>query len=227
MKRFACWLGGMCAIVFLVVWSISSSAFDMDFYHSFYAASSLPGQLEVSLTDMDYAMSLMLEYLQGRADNLDGTITIANESREVYNAREKAHMADVKALWQNARLAGRTGFLMAAAIWAVILLLYKKQGLLYIAAGFRDAGLCFLIFLAFMGLWAATNFTDFWIHFHELFFTNDLWLLNPATDFMINICPEDLFARLILRICLRFLVFFVPGMIMAVVYCQRKVYQSR
>ena len=42
-----------------------------------------------------------------------------------------------------------------------------------------------------------------WTRFHTLFFTNDLWLLDPATDFMIVICPESMFSALVVAILLR------------------------
>ena len=39
-----------------------------------------------------------------------------------------------------------------------------------------------------------------------MFFSNDLWLLDPATDFMIVICPENMFSALVTRIVLLFVV---------------------
>ena len=39
--------------------------------------------------------------------------------------------------------------------------------------------------------------------FHLLFFTNDLWLLDPATDLLIRICPQSMFAEMGLRIARR------------------------
>lgn len=49
------------------------------------------------------------------------------------------------------------------------------------------------------------DFNGFWTTFHQLFFTNDLWLLNPATDLMINLFPEAFFSHLVIRILLWFL----------------------
>ena len=60
------------------------------------------------------------------------------------------------------------------------------------------------VLFGFLGMWAATGFDDFWTHFHQLFFDNDLWLMDPATDFMIRICPAGLFEELIGRILLWF-----------------------
>lgn len=48
----------------------------------------------------------------------------------------------------------------------------------------------------FFGLIAAlaaiisTDFTKYFIMFHHIFFSNDLWILDPSTDMLINIVPE-------------------------------------
>lgn len=39
----------------------------------------------------------------------------------------------------------------------------------------------------------STDFTKYFVIFHHIFFNNDLWLLDPATDLLINIVPEPFF----------------------------------
>lgn len=54
------------------------------------------------------------------------------------------------------------------------------------------------LFLGLAGLLAlacALDFNRAFLAFHHLFFTNDLWLLNPATDLMIRLLPETFFAQ--------------------------------
>ncbi|WP_321384205.1 TIGR01906 family membrane protein [uncultured Enterococcus sp.] len=45
----------------------------------------------------------------------------------------------------------------------------------------------FLLFLMFIG------FDQFFVQFHSIFFNNDAWLFNPATDPIINVLPEGFF----------------------------------
>jgi len=47
-----------------------------------------------------------------------------------------------------------------------------------------------LIALSFLAL---TNFESTFTKFHEIMFTNNLWLLNPATDKLIVMYPENFF----------------------------------
>ena len=57
--------------------------------------------------------------------------------------------------------------------------------------------------LGLLGVWAAVDFSSAFAFFHELLFTNDLWLLDPRTDLLIRICPSSMFAQMGLRIGLR------------------------
>ena len=52
---------------------------------------------------------------------------------------------------------------------------------------------------AFAG-WAAVDFDSAFNFFHEMLFTNDLWLLDPRTDLLIRICPQSMFMNMGLRI---------------------------
>ena len=49
------------------------------------------------------------------------------------------------------------------------------------------------------------NFSSAFQKFHELLFTNDLWLLDPDTDLLILIVPEEFFMDTAVRIVLVFL----------------------
>ena len=57
-----------------------------------------------------------------------------------------------------------------------------------------------------LGVLITTNFSRAFILFHKLFFTNDLWLLNPETAWMIRLLPESFFAGIALRTAISFLV---------------------
>jgi len=67
--------------------------------------------------------------------------------------------------------------------------------------------LVFLGILAFLGLAFTMDFTKCFTIFHEIFFTNDLWLFDARYDYMIRMLPEGFFADMVLRILLFFLAF--------------------
>ena len=44
------------------------------------------------------------------------------------------------------------------------------------------------------------DFTKVWDQFHYIFFTNDLWILDPRTDILIQMVPEQFFFDMVVRI---------------------------
>ena len=64
-------------------------------------------------------------------------------------------------------------------------------------------GLFFALITA-LGLIISTDFTKYFIMFHHIFFTNDLWILDPSTDLLINIVPEPFFVDTAARIGVTF-----------------------
>ena len=53
-----------------------------------------------------------------------------------------------------------------------------------------------------IGILAAVDFNACFIVFHKLFFSNDLWILDPAEDLVINILVEPFFADMALKTAL-------------------------
>ena len=68
----------------------------------------------------------------------------------------------------------------------------------------RSVALLFSIIFAIL-IYAAIDFNSFWIQFHYLFFTNDLFFLDPNTEILINMVPEQFFFDLVMRIILMFI----------------------
>ena len=78
----------------------------------------------------------------------------------------------------------------------------------------RISGMLSLIFLAFAGVSSLLLFDQFFLQFHEMFFSNDLWQLDPKTDRLIQIYPRDFwFGALFVTACfVIFLLLIVSGM---------------
>ena len=46
----------------------------------------------------------------------------------------------------------------------------------------------------------ASDFDKYFCIFHEIFFDNDQWMFDPATDYMIRMLPEGFFYDFVFRI---------------------------
>ncbi len=61
--------------------------------------------------------------------------------------------------------------------------------------------------------------------FHEVFFTNDLWIFDPRSDYMIRMLPEGFFADMAFRIGIMFVISLLIVLIVSIIYdkiCRKK-----
>ncbi len=196
-------------ILALLISAIDFHCFQRSFYEREYASMNTAQDLDMSHDDLMKATETLLDYLQGKRDDVKTKITVAGWVCEAFNERESQHMVDVKGLYQFA-LTLRMVSLVCLVVSLIVLWRQKKQEMwMMLAAAYGKCAIGFLGFVAMLGIWAFCDFTGLWESFHRLFFRNDLWLLNPHTDLMINMFPEDFFFHMVIRIAITFLVGFL------------------
>lgn len=135
-------------------------------------------------------------------------IEVQEDGREVslFNPRETLHMQDVKDRFQLANRAQEFSVLYALSYVVMVVLWAREITPRELAV--RVAAGC-LICLAGLGAIGAVGMAGFetaWEDFHRLIFSNDFWLLNPATDHLIQMFPPDFWESI---------VFFVGMMVVA------------
>ena len=169
-----------------------------DWYYNSYVKYNTDKHTMMSNEDMTEAIFRLVDYMEGRVDSIQLSVTEAGRVVEMYNRQEIDHMVDVKNLYQSFRKSQ----LAAIAAFVMVLLLSLSEGKKGRSSitlrSLAVAVIIFFIILGALGIWAYTDFTAFWTAFHHLFFTNDLWLMDPAVCRMIRICPESLFAGMAL-----------------------------
>ena len=134
----------------------------------------------------------------GRAD--------ADFALEPLNAREQAHLRDVRDLMLRLGSSSKVCFSLAAALavvlaWTGARLPRRRKTLLLGAA----AGLGALLALALLlvALLRGQGFARLFAGAHELLFSNDLWLMNPETDVLIRMMPQLFFERAAVSVAAR------------------------
>ena len=124
-------------------------------------------------------------------------------------------MKDVAVLYQNAMFVRNSALLV---LLVSIIIAYKsklKDFRLLLAHTYNQVSLVFTLFVGTILMIAVIDFTWFWTNFHNVFFSNDLWLLNPKTDILIMMVPEQFFFDLTFRIIIGFLSVFILSNIFA------------
>ena len=192
----------MALFVVLVLTSFEVMAFDESFYAREQQLLKLDKVTGISLAELKTVTHKLLNYCKGKDKLLNVQATVNGVYREVFNGREKDHMKDVVKLF----LAGydiRNGCLLAVLLLTTILVSVARGDIYRVLA--RSWLLTILVFglaAAALGVYIISDFETAFTQFHHIFFTNDLWQLNPYTDIMIQMLPEEFFFALVRRIVL-------------------------
>ena len=130
------------------------------------------------------------DYLHGDTPVFQHIFTVGGTEYAAFNQKEQQHMADVQALFRlcNGQI---WAFLTVAAI-AVIAefhLFSDKRTL----RAFRRTLMAILAAVGAIIVLACIDFDSLFVLFHQVAFTNDLWLLNPQTDLLIRLMPTQFF----------------------------------
>lgn len=133
----------------------------------------------------------LIDYFNSRAEYISLTVVKDGEPLELFNQREVAHLKDVKALMQlNLRLL--VGTAVYVGVYAGISLFWRRKRyrrqLAWAAVIGSSIALGMIIALGAGSM--LLDFSELFTRFHFVAFTNELWMLDPATDYLIMLFPE-------------------------------------
>ncbi len=151
--------------------------FSKNYYYYEFDRIKPEYELNIDSKFIRYAAQVIPEYLTGRRDNLE-----VPGFKNFFNEREIIHMEDVRNIFKYL-------IVITISIVVIIFLLMKKKDLPNIFL------YSFIPILLFLILYLFVPFDKLFINFHLILFRNDLWLLNPETDRLIVLLPEDFFIR--------------------------------
>lgn len=190
---------GLCLLFVLLTTSVQAVCFWIpNWWRNEYAKYDTPSNVngEMSLDDAVHVTEDMLDYCIGRIDTLDDTeATIDGVTAPFFTDREKAHLADCRGLFM-AGMRARVIALFILIVFSIYIYMHngKEKTLRIMARGYLQSFAAVIIAGAVIALLALKDFTFVFTEFHHLFFDNDLWILYPDKDNLINIMQEDVFA---------------------------------
>jgi integral membrane protein (TIGR01906 family) len=137
-------------------------------------------------------------YLTGQTERFQYEYTGADGNTVAcFQEHEEAHMADCRKLIRLDRtvmfISG--GLLLILAGTGIL----NRGGRREFCRGILRGLLGVFAVASILMFWAIGDFDGLFVTFHRVAFTNDGWLLNPATDMLIRLMPEQFFIRLGVR----------------------------
>ncbi len=165
--------------------SVEINSFNKEHYLRNYKSYN---QVEITGKSIEELMGItddLILYLKARAGD---EILEPN-----FNEREVLHMRDVQVLFRIGYILKYLSIILSIGI----IVYFIKKGQLNILGKYIYRGLFFnWAILILLGLLIYSDFNKYFTYFHYIFFTNDLWLLNPETDLLIQMLPEEFFSSM-------------------------------
>lgn len=191
--------------VFLIFSSLHIATNDMNFFQNKYEEYNVTEVTGIKLEGLMEVTKELMDYLKGDRDDILIYEEINGQARQVFMERELLHLEDVQLLFIKSYVVRNISAILS--ILAIIyLFLYSKKSL---AKGLIFSSLIPIGIMIVLGIIISINFYDSFTVFHKILFTNDLWLLNPKTEVLIQMYPLDFFKSISLRI----LIYFVTGLV--------------
>jgi len=144
-----------------------------------------------------------------RDDQVKLEVLLQQPGKEVlnlFNQKEIDHMVDVKNLIKTTILFERTGLILLIIFFVFYLF---REGYISFYENLKRIMLVsfliwsILLFLIVFGMIVDFNYT--FTLFHKIMFTNDLWILDPNSDFLIMIYPQRFFLEISAAIIILFI----------------------
>lgn len=169
--------------------SIFSVSYDASYFHEFQVQNDIPRSTGRSQEELDAISRDTIVYLQTGETHL----------MRHYSDRAQAHMVDVFGLFDLSRI---IAFVSTAGAGFLLFSDLKKRREGMVKGALLGFGVLLVLFLGIV-LFGAWQWNTLFTRFHEIFFANDLWLLDPRTDLMIQMMPTPFFVGMAMEIAIK------------------------
>lgn len=206
---------GFSVIAALLITSFEIAMYaDFDVYRQEYEKYDVLSELDMTMDDVMYVTHEMMDYLRGEGDTLSVVTTVEGQEQDFFNEQDRFHMGEVRELFIGG-LNIRFGACVAAVLCVLFLVITRADikkvvpRSYWIALGVTGAAVILI------GIAAVVDFNAVFVQFHHIFFDNDLWIFDPAEDYMIRMLPEGLFYDMVMRIGAIFVVSLVVLLVLS------------
>lgn len=196
------------AFVAILLWSVIGVSQNRSFFDRQYQINNTAEHIGMRHQDLMSVTDNLLSYMVKQRSDLEMQYGVKGEIREIFDEREKLHMVDVVNLYMGVIYIA-AGLTAAVGLGAAYLIKADghRQARQILNRKYIWAAIGLAVVASGFGIVIVTNFQWFWTNFHYVFFSNDLWMLDPKVSIMINMFPLNFFYA----ICERILIVFVLG----------------
>ena len=176
--------------LFLLSVSVTWAMNDLRLYEHGFDTYDVPAVTGIQREDLIAVARQLRGYFNSTTEPLEVRTRIHGEERELFNEREVLHMRDVKRLvWGLYGVGAATGVYILG--FAGVGLLFRRGSIgQTLAQGVLWGGGLTMGLVVFVGLLSVVGFDSLFLFFHRVSFSNDLWMLDPRSDYLIMMFPQ-------------------------------------
>ena len=194
--------------IFILLLSFKVFVYDQNLYREEFKQNNIYTKYNESY--VNNISSNLINYFKGKE-------TLGN----YYTEREIIHLEDVKKLINNSL---KLFYIIFLFLLIIISYLLQKKEQKILCKILKYGGILNLIIYTIIFLLSLLNFEKFFIKFHQIFFRNDYWILNPQ-DILVNLFTEQFFSSILRKIIATSLIlsiiFILAGIFIEKAYKQR------
>ena len=189
---FAPWLIFIIAVpLFLITGSVTWAFNSPGLYNDGFEKYSISRTSGIADADLRQVGADIRGYINSSDEPMDIQNRIFGVEQDLFNSKEIAHMKDVKKLVRGVYVLAIASAVYLLAMTLVGFARQRGQFTQLLAKRLAMGGGLTLSLLILFGAVAAFGFDSLFIKFHELSFANDFWQLDPRTDYLVRIFPDN------------------------------------
>jgi len=177
--------------LFLITASVAWAFNSPGLYNDGFEKYSISRISDITDSDLRQVGADIRSYINSGDEPLDVRTSILGAERDLFNDREVAHMKDVKQLVRGVYVLALASAVYLAAMVVIGFALHRGRFVAGLAKRLAWGGGLTLVLLIVFGLVALVGFDSVFLKFHQWSFANDFWRLDPRTDYLVRIFPQD------------------------------------
>lgn len=199
LNKFLGSISALAGILLFILGFIFHIIIDDNFLNSSNRKYGIANEIGMEEQELEKVVASIMNYVEGTSKNLQVEVEIQGKHRNFFSNRELEHYEDVRKLipffhqmlWV---------FFAIMLVGEVFLGIQKKWN--YMIKGVWKAWFC-MVFFAIIVAGIAVYDVDILIYaFHEHFFENELWILNPAKDYSVKMFCDGMYRDVLKTVAL-------------------------
>jgi integral membrane protein (TIGR01906 family) len=172
----------------LVATSIRIAANSPELYSYGFNKYNISQVTGLAPAELNKVITGLISYFNSKQMYINLVVTKDGKPFTLFNEREAVHLKDVKGLFRLDYWL-LIGTLIFTLIYGSISYTVWKDKRRF-AWGLAGGGILTIGLVVILGIVISTDFDQFFYNFHLISFSNSLWLLDPATDYLIMLFPQ-------------------------------------